>query len=262
MKNTKKESKKTIYARYGIEYESGKIHAPIFGWIKPLLIDGNAKLGKGVWTFSLLPGTGFYKAMINGSPVETKGTCCCDCVGCYAKTGFFNMPSVINSLVIKTALCRMCLDFVKRAIMAQIEADNIKLCRIHAAGEFFSAEYIELWQEVAKAFPACLFWSYTKNPEAKNMFNGFDNANIVPSIVAGFGYNFGKCGYIIDMYKALKEAGNKVYICRCGIDKNQHCNNCKGCPENEYVLFLEHSTAYKAENDPRYEELKALIEAQ
>ena len=51
-----KTSKKAIYAEYDIEYMNGKILAPVFGWINPLLVDGNSKLGKGVWTFSTLPG--------------------------------------------------------------------------------------------------------------------------------------------------------------------------------------------------------------
>ena len=63
-------------------------------------------------------------------------------------------------------------------------------------------------------------------------------------------------------YKALTAQGKNVYICRCGIDKNQHCTNCKGCSKNEYVLFVEHSTDYKAEADADFAELKAIIEAQ
>ena len=56
--------------------------------------------------------------------------------------------------------------------------------------------------------------------------------------------------------------GKSVYICRCGVDKNQHCTNCKGCSKNDYVLFIEHSTDYKAENDPCFNELKEIIERQ
>ena len=82
------------------------------------------------------------------------------------------------------------------------------------------------------------------------------------SVIHGFGYNFGHCGYILTVYKALKEQGKDVYICRCGVDKEQHCVNCKGCSKNEYVLFIEHSTEYKAELDPLYEEVKRIIESQ
>ena len=40
----KKLSKKEIYAKYGIEYKNGKILAPEFGWIRPLLVNGNQKI--------------------------------------------------------------------------------------------------------------------------------------------------------------------------------------------------------------------------
>ena len=255
-------NKKDIYAQYGIEYKSGKILAPEFGMISPLLVNGNAKLGRGVWTFSTLPSNKVFTIEINGKVYEVKGTCPCSCVGCYAQTGFYNMPSTLRSNAVKTWLVRNALDFVKRAILAQIEAENIKLCRIHASGDFFASEYVTMWADIAKACKACAFWTYTKNAEAVNAFDGLSNANIVKSCIDGFGFNFGHCDYILMVYKALKEAGKPVYICRCGTDKNQHCVDCKGCSANEYVLFIEHSTAYKAEDDPLFPELKRIIDAQ
>ncbi|MBO5967277.1 MAG: hypothetical protein J6S14_02130 [Clostridia bacterium] len=257
-----KNNKKNVYACYGIEFENGKIKAPLFGWINPLLVDGNSKLGKGVWTFSMLPGNFWYKVEIDGETMETCGTCNCNCPGCYAQTGFYNMPSVIRSNAIKTILARLYPDFVRRAITAQIWADNIKLCRIHASGDFFNAEYISAWREIVKACEACVFWTYTKNQEAENAFNDLANINIVKSIIPGYGFNFGHCDYILRVYKALKELGKTVYICRCGIDKNQHCTNCKGCSKNDFVLFIEHSTNYCAEKDALYGEVKTLIESQ
>ena len=255
-------NKKAIYASYGIEYNKGKIMAPLFGWINPLLVNGNAKLGKGVWTFSTLPSNQIFHVVINGASYDVKGTCPCNCPGCYAQSGFYNMPSVIQSNAIKTILAREFPEFVKAAIIAQIKADGIKLCRIHASGDFFSTEYVNLWRGVVSECFDCLFWSYTKNREAEKAFDDLNNINIVRSIINGYGFNFGHCDYILKVYKALKDMGKSVYICRCGIDKNQHCTNCHGCAEHEFVLFIEHSTAYKAELDPAFDELKAIIDAQ
>lgn len=259
MKNT---NKKAIYAAFGIEYKSGKINAPVFGWIAPLLIDGNAKLGKGVWTFSTLPGSIEYTIELFGKMYTVKGTCPCTCPGCYAMTGFYRFESTVKALAIRTILARDYMDFVKRAIAAQIVAENIALLRIHAAGDFFSRDYVEMWHDVAKNAPSTCFWTYTKNREFENAFDDLPNANIVKSIIPGKGFNFGHCDYILRVYKALKEAGNSVYICRCGMDKNQHCVNCKGCATHDFVLFIEHSTAYKAENDPLFPELCAIIDGQ
>ena len=64
------------------------------------------------------------------------------------------------------------------------------------------------------------------------------------------------------MYNALVKLGVKVHVCRCGIDENQHCAGCHKCSECEFVLFVEHSTDYKASEDPRYQEIVDLIENQ
>lgn len=257
-------TKKDIYNEFGIQYDTKKqkILSPEFGWISPLLINGNEKLGNGVWTWSMLPTNRVYSLTINDKDYSVSGTCPCHCEGCYATTGCYCFYSTKQSLLRKTYLSRFHMDFVKRAILAQLKADKIKLCRIHAAGDFFNTEYINMWKEIVSESADVVFWTYTKNKEAENSFTEFSNINIVSSIVPGFGFNFGHIDYIIRVYKALKEIGKDVYICRCGIDKNQHCTNCKGCSVNKYVLFIEHSTSYKAEEDPLYNDIKTLIENQ
>lgn len=255
-------TRKEIYKAYGIEFENGKILAPNGMWVSPLLVNGNAKLGKGVWTFSTLPGTKEYKAIVNGKEYTVKGTCICDCEGCYAQTGFYRMQSTINALAIRTIIAREYTGFMMNAIIAQIHAEKITLCRIHASGEFFAAYYNAAWRGIVKACPDCTFWTYTKNPIAENAFVDLTNINIVKSVIPGSGFNFGHCDYIIDAYNMLKNAGKSVHICKCGIDKNQHCVDCKGCSENEFVLFIEHSTAYKAELDVRFNDAVDLINRQ
>lgn len=256
-------NKKEVYKSFGIEYASGKILAPRFGWIAPLLVNGNEKLGKGVFAWSMLPGNFVHVVNYNGMVLTVAGTCSCNCAGCYAQAGNYNFSSVKYSLAVKTILAREYLDFMRRAIMAQIVADNIRLVRIHASGDFFDAAYIAAWCDIIGRCKDCAFWSYTKYAPAENAFSCFGNCNIVKSIIPGRGFNFGKCGYILQVYNALKEAGEKVYICRCGIDKQQHCVNCRGCVDNAFVLFIEHSTNnYNAEKDPLFPVLRELIENQ
>ena len=256
----KKESKKTIYAKHGINLINGKLESPL-GLINPVLINGNAKLGKGVWTFSTLAGTVIYKAIVNGMDMEVRGTCACDCVGCYAKTGFFRMSSTINSLALKTVLAREYVDFLKRAILAQIDADKIETIRIHASGDFVSDEYAQMWLEIAKEKPLVRFWTYTKIAKYESLFESLENANIVKSIIPGMGLNYGHIDYIKSTFDKLESNGKAVHICKCGIDKNQHCTNCKGCATNEYVLFVEHSTDYKPEKENNWEEFKRFVES-
>lgn len=266
-KNVKRLTKKEIYAKYGIEFrnEDGKIFAPLYGWIRPLLVNGNDKIGRGVWQYSSLPTNETFRLDVNGEMVECKGTCVCHCEDCYATCGCYNFHSVKLSLMRKTFLQRLFPDFVKRAIMAQMEADKIKLCRIHVAGDFDieNPAYIPMWHDIVEAFPKVLFWTYTKIAEAEHAFDDLPNINVVHSIIEGYGFNFGTCGYIINLYHTLIAMGKKVHICRCGIDKNQHCVNCKGCTTNDYVLFIKHSTPdYVAEEDPLYPDIVALIESQ
>jgi len=271
----KKASKKEIYAKYDIKYDpkTGKIYSLLFGWIRPLLVDGNAKIGKGAYHFSTLPTNRIYSVDIDGKHYDVKGTCNCTCMGadgkisCYATKGNYNFQSVIRSLAKKTLLCYESLDFVRRAIMAQIEADNIKLVRIHAAGDFFSMEYALMWKTIVDTFPGVVFWTYTKNKACESVFDTCANGNIVKSFLPNGKMNFGHCDHIMAMYELLKASGKKVHICFCGIEKYagipaKHCTNCHSCATCDYVLFIEHSTDYQAEKDPLFPALVEMILAQ
>ena len=175
------------------------------------------------------------------------------------------MPSVRESLALNTSIVENDIDFFYRAMSAQLEIIGNGEVRIHASGDFNtknSKTYAKTWKMLVMENKNILFWTYTKMKEYETLFDGIDNANIVKSVINGIGYNYGHCGYIIETYRKLKAMNASVYICRCGIDKNQHCENCKHCATSQFVLFIEHSTEYKAEKDPLYSELKALIESQ
>lgn len=279
-----------IYAQYGIEYnpKTGKIYAPILDkWITPLLVNGNEKIGKGVYHLSTLAGTKEYHLNINTKTekrfseknkklvsvtimdnenpfyIDIQGTCVCDCAHCYAMTGNYLYETTLAYLAIRTFVARYDIDFFKAAIMAQIDAENIQLVRIHASGEFFSVEYINAWKEIVNAFPKTVFWSYTKNVIAENAFDAIPNCNIVKSRLPDMSLNYGTCREIMDKYAMLKAMGKTVYICRCGMDKKQHCVNCTGCSKFDYVLFLKHGDpSYKLELDPLFPAICALIDSQ
>ena len=257
----KNDSKKAIYAEFGIEYKAGKILSPI-GFINPLLVNGNSKIGDGVFHFSTLAGKKDYTVTINGETMVIPGTCGDNCPGCYGMTGNYNYGSVINALAIRTIIAREYTSFCKAAILAQIKADNIKTVRIHATGDFFSKAYLQMWIDIVKENPGVVFWSYTKEYAAQAAFDSFDNANIVKSNVLDIGYNYGHADYIISLYKALQGLEKNVYICRCGVDKSQHCTNCKACALCEHVLFLEHSTGYNPAKDPAFPAFMDLVNAQ
>ena len=245
-------TKREIFKKYGIEFKDELILSPL-GWIRPLLKEGNTKTGKKCYTFSL--------------PAGTEGTCVCDCPDCYAKTGKFRCENVKASLSRNKLLIENYFDFAKRAIQAQIESEKIEMVRIHAAGDFNvknSDEYASLWVYMVKTFSNVRFWTYTKMQRFETLFDGFSNANIVPSILPyNQGFNFGTCEEILSAYETLLEKGIKAYICECGVNDNMHCDKCAGCSVNRYVLFLKHSAAdYNAKKDPLLPEIVKIIEKQ
>lgn len=254
-------SKKKVYAKYGVEFKGGKIISPI-GPIEELLKEGNDKTGKRVYTYSLLPGTGLFTVIIEGIEVLLQGTCICDCDGCYAKTGRYKMSNVINSMAINTYLTNNYLDFVRRCISAQLEYLERGEVRIHAAGDFNTADpdgYANMWHDIAYAFRSFRFWTYTKIRKYETLFDDLKNANIVKSVIPHIGVNYGHCDYILNAYYTLRSIGCSVYICKCGFDDSQHCEKCGVCAAYDYVLFLEHSTSYKGKEDPLYPKLYEIV---
>lgn len=223
--------------------------------INELLVNGNNKIGKNVYHFSTLP------------TCENGGTCFCNCPGCYGTKGNYNFSSVKESLRIRTEVARTDLDFFTAEIIREIKSHKVKYLRIHATGDFFSADYVKAWFEIATVCKDTCFWTYTKSfghgfDDELNRLNSLPNVNIVESVVPGCGFNFGHCDYILDTYYKLLAQGEKPYICKCGVDDTVHCNECRKCSERKYVLFLEHSTGYKAINDPLFNQVEELVNNQ
>lgn len=288
-------TKKQVFAAFGIKFDGDrKVYCePLKAWIPLPLVNGNDKIGKGVWHHSTLPGTKPVSADIialafqsigidipAGDLTDTcKGTCGCDCKGCYAKSGNYLYDDNQAALLIRTYIARMFPDWLESCIIAQIIACKITMVRIHAAGDFFSNEHVRMWVRIARIFVEyAIFWTYTKTAfVALKEFQALDNCNIVKSLVNG-GVNYGKAGYLIQLYHELKEMGVNVWICSCGLEKFSkpagykfsdeekaawtHCNKCNHCFTAEYVLFLEHGTGYNARKDPDLAEFLQLVASQ
>ena len=238
----------------------------IDGTLFPLpLVQGNDKLGRRVWHSSIVPTNETMTAYdAAGNEISESGTCPCHCAGCYADNrGRYKMNSVKYALIMRTKLLREYPAIYFLLVRIQLTHERIERVRIHAAGDFIESE-ARGWYDVLKDFPAILAWTYTKHEwnQDLELLDSLPNMNIVKSIIKGCGFNFGHVAYIAQLFYRLKRAGKKVYICRCGIDPNQHCSDCDGCATYEYVLFIEHSTKYNAKKDYGFKKLAALIENQ
>lgn len=238
----------------------------IDGELYPLpLVQGNEKLGRNVWHGSTLPTTHEYIATDKktGETIKESGTCPTTCSGCYGTKGCYNWNSTKYLLAKRTSLLRNYPEIYFFLVALQIEFENIEKLRIHATGDFLDGEatgYIN----VLKKFPNVKAWTYTKRDVVGEIaeLDAMPNCNVVKSIIPGRGFNFGPVAYIANLFYLLKRRGESVYICRCGIDPQQHCSNCNGCSDHKFVLFIEHSTDYDAKSDYGYGKIVELINNQ
>ena len=254
--------KKDFFANYGIEYKDDKILSPWGQWV-PLPLTWGSKTHCYGW--SILAGTKEWEVEFNGTKQTMKGTCPCQCEHCYGCNGRYAAPNVYNGIAWRTVAARKYPDWLRRAITAQINWGKkgipLEIVRDHITGDFFSNDYIDMWKRIKEDCRDTRMWAYTKNKEAEDAFDDVENFNIVKSLVPGFGVNYGHCDYVMEMYHALREAGIETHICCCAISKEQHCDTCRACQDLEYVLFLEHGSDYKPEDDPLWDQFVALVKS-
>lgn len=247
----------------------------IDGVLYPMpLVEGNEKLGKKVWHGSTLPTketiTCEYKDNAGNIHIESEpGTCPFSCKGCYGTTNNYQYESTKYYLIMRTKLLRKYPEIYFQLVEIQLKYENIEKLRIHATGDFIPGEAFGYYN-VLKKFPHIKAWTYTKveNDFDIQLLDTLPNVNVVKSIIPGFGFNFGHVAYIANMFYALKRAGKTAFICRCGTEDKkkpetiQHCSDCNGCSDHEYVLFIEHSTKYNARRDYGYNKLVNLINSE
>ncbi len=120
-----------------------------------IFIRGNSKLGKDVLIFNLPPG---------GKGGTCRPTQWC-IQHCYAMKGLHMLPSVIKANASRKVLADQA-DFPEKAI-AELKRTKKNFVRIHAAGDFYSEEYVNKWIEICKACPEKRFLAYTKSRHLK-----------------------------------------------------------------------------------------------
>jgi hypothetical protein len=80
---------------------------------------------------------------------------------CYAIHGHFNQTNVKNALA-ANYVESLEADFVQR-VNSWLYALYVRILRVHASGEFYSAEYTDKWIEIAKQNQRVLFFAYTRS---------------------------------------------------------------------------------------------------
>jgi hypothetical protein len=83
---------------------------------------------------------------------------------CFSASQEAQYPNTYNARMHNMNLLRRQADLHLMAHLLQVSMpDNLGICRIHVAGDFFNRNYMEAWTLVARSNPDRLFYAYTKS---------------------------------------------------------------------------------------------------
>ena len=199
----------------------------IFKAYKPM-DRGNKKLNTSILSFSL----------------PSISTCGQYCKGCYDIRAM-RYTSARKKRYVNYSMAYHKRDELKALILKQIK--NSRTCefvRLHVGGEFFSMEYVNMWQSICKEVkeenPDIRFYTYTKSIFTKFLKEA--GINVVRSIYPE-GYNYGNLAYVRKMSKQYKGIICPVTVMASLKKKvpDQYCGKeCTACMFKENVFFVKH----------------------
>lgn len=111
----------------------------------------NTKLGSLIHGWSIAPGRQF------SCPGESH---LCR-TRCYAKRGFFAMPNVKSSHLANFEYTKD--DNFTQWLISLVRMRDIRIMRVHVAGDFYTPEYVQKWITIATALPRTTFFAYTRS---------------------------------------------------------------------------------------------------
>ena len=198
---------------------------------------GNTKIDRSVCTTSIMPG-----------PIEEGGSCvnCCNCwKTCYCHKSMWR-PTVRGSWTYGYALAKNDPEAFTEQMIYELSHTRKDKARVHAAGDFFNARYVDAWHDIATVKNDKYFWTYTKAwdwsramNEALTRLDSLPNFNIVRSLYKG-SINYGTDEYIHKLAEQIQSDGHQVFICPCGYRDVKCGKECTACAVYKYVLFLQH----------------------
>ena len=131
------------------------------------LVRGNGKLGGSIWCFNIPAGL----------TCPGKSAACSDC---YAMQGHWTFANVKAALAARW-LASFQPGFAA-AVVQQIAARRINRVRIHASGDFYSADYIAAWHAIASSCPATRFYAYTRSWRVADLLPGLTRLAALPNV--------------------------------------------------------------------------------
>ena len=212
--------------------------------MKISLVNGNNKVGKGIWCFNTLPGDKPLCNSTKGQLTDIHGTCggCCDgCANdCYAiRDGKLHHNACIPAWGKNTLIARHNIDGLFEQIKGDLIKKKAKVLRWHSAGEIESFNYLLHMVKLAVELPDVQFYCYTKRfdyisqylKEYKNLPENFI-VNISVWNGNDKGYDFGKLNKFIYDDGTNPEVSKMVHC--PAVDKKGHstgvkCSQCGRC---------------------------------
>lgn len=190
---------------------------------------GNSKNSKkNVLIFNLTPGE--------------DGSCRQTCSSCYAMKAERMYVNVRYSRKLNFELAKNHREALEYILCCQLEKDTKRnIVRIHESGDFFSQEYIDMWERIMRKFPEKRFYTYTKNIDFFNFDSvlSLNNFNIVNSYVelsdGTKTVNYGN-EEKIEIFKKLG-----YFVCPyTGSNKMKYGEDCNYCIYHSNVVFHQH----------------------
>jgi len=100
---------------------------------------------------------------------------------CYARQGHYLLSNVAAAREYNLAIIRNNItDFETKATEDLVKITN-KIVRIHDSGDFYSQEYYDAWNRIARHFPNKIFYAYTKSLHLNLWHNKAKNLKITQS---------------------------------------------------------------------------------
>lgn len=118
--------------------------------VRGLLTPGNGKTGQYIAIWSL--------PAVLSCPGRSANTCERHC---YARQSRFLFPAVVERL--HWNYDQAVLPSFPDRMIREVRRKGVTVCRIHGAGDYFSASYCEAWVKVIKACPATRFYCYSRS---------------------------------------------------------------------------------------------------
>lgn len=136
-----------------------------------LLVLGNGKLGP-IYHFDLPAGKDY------SCPGESTY---CRAL-CYAKHGTFRFPSVQRKYQSNWELAQE-LDVLVASLILELRQLSLgSVVRIHTSGDFFNADYIEVWATLAEGFPEVRFYAYTRSWRVPELLPALESLGRLPNV--------------------------------------------------------------------------------